>query len=366
MSDTINIIKDKIDNEVGVLYYASSLLKEYNIENTGRNQYQLLVWLEKENKGKIINHLIKNNNIIRPKDKTDILKICSFKITMNQERKEIIENDYCITYPDLFLFKSKKQPGYDAEGNAMPDMQCNDKTDSEMLKLGKVFKYTIDEYNKILTRELYLANPSGFMNCKIGELLHVCEMRDLLQSCSIFDLEMRMANDELLNHFITGNGSDFISPILTNEVRENKSTKNYVNYAVTTIKKYLKQYNGDIYELIDDNSINNEFQMNATFPKFENPFTGLMIAIHVTHGNNIKITNTKIENNILKCKLQFDIFDHYGLNSDDLNCSKLKIKFKDLAGFRAWYYLQHSVNYKGNFKPFITHAIFYEDLEIQL
>ena len=45
---------------------------------------------------------------------------------------------------------------------------------------------------------------------------------------------------------------------------------------------------------------------------------------------------------------------------------KLKIKFKDLAGFRAWYYLQHSVNYKGNFKPFITHAIFYEDLEIQL
>jgi hypothetical protein len=54
------------------------------------------------------------------------------------------------------------------------------------------------------------------------------------------------------------------------------------------------------------------------------------------------------------------------LNSDDLNCSKLKIKFKDLAGFRAWYYLQHSVNYKGNFKPFITHAIFYEDLEIKL
>ena len=32
MSDTINIIKDKIDNEVGVWYYASSLLKEYNIE----------------------------------------------------------------------------------------------------------------------------------------------------------------------------------------------------------------------------------------------------------------------------------------------------------------------------------------------
>ena len=43
MSDTINIIKDNIDNEVGVWFYASSLLKEYNIENTGRNQYQLFI-----------------------------------------------------------------------------------------------------------------------------------------------------------------------------------------------------------------------------------------------------------------------------------------------------------------------------------
>ena len=366
MADTINIIKDNIDKEVGVWFYSSSLLKEHNMENTGRNQYQLLVWLEKENKGKIINHLIKKNIIIRPKDKIDILKICAFKITMNQESVETIENDYCIVYPDEFLFKSKKQPGYDAEGNPMPDMQYNDKTDSEMLKFGDYFKYTIDECNKTLTREMYLSNPTAFMNCKIGELLHICSMRDLLQTCSIFNPEMRKANEALLNHFITGNGVDFESPILTNEVRKNKSTKNYVDYAISIIKKYLKQYKGDVYELIKDSSINNEFRMNATFPKFENPFTGLMIAIHVTHGNNIKITNAKIENNVLKCKLQFDIFDHYGLNGDDLNCSKLSIKFKDLAGFRSWYYLQHSVNYKGKFKPFVTHVVFYEDLEIQL
>ena len=34
------------------------------------------------------------------------------------------------------------------------ELPQNDKTDSEILKLGKAFKYTIDEYNKILTREL--------------------------------------------------------------------------------------------------------------------------------------------------------------------------------------------------------------------
>lgn len=366
MADKINIIKDNINNEIGIWFYASLLLKEQDIENTGINQYQLLMWLEKENKGKITNHLIKKSIIIRPKNKADILKICSFKITMNQEKQEVIENDYCIVYPDEFFFKSKKQPGYDSKGNSMPDMQYNDKTDSEMLKLGDSFKYTIDEYNKTLTRELYLANPTGFINCKIGELLHICSMRALLQTCSIFNSEMRKANEMLLNHFITGNGSDFESPILTNEVRKNKSTRDYVKYAIFTIKKYLKQYDGDIYELIKDNSINKEFQMSTTFPKFENPFTGLMIAIHVTHGNNIKITNAKIENNVLKCKLKFDIFDHYGLNDDDLNCSKLTIKFKDLAGFRSWYYLQHSVNYKGKFKPFVTHVVFYEDLEIQL
>lgn len=59
MADKINIIKDNINNEIGIWFYASLLLKEQDIENTGVNQYQLLMWLEKENKGKITNHLIK-------------------------------------------------------------------------------------------------------------------------------------------------------------------------------------------------------------------------------------------------------------------------------------------------------------------
>ena len=366
MSDSINIIKDAIKNDTGVWYYASTLLKEQNVENTGRNQYQLLVWLEKENNEKIINHLIKKNTIIRPKDKNDILKICAFKISVNEKKQEVIENNYCIIFPDEILFKSKKQPGFNAEGNSMPDMGYNDKTDSEILKLGKEFKNTIDEYNKIMTKETYLCNPTGFKHFKIGELCHIGYMRNLLQTCSLFNLNMRKANESLLNHFINGNGKGYESSILTQEVRKNKSTSHYVNYSISTISKYLKKYKGDIYQLINDDSINNEFQMNASFPKYENPFTGLMIAIHVIHGNTITITNAKIENNVLKCKIKFDIFDHYGLNGDDLNCSIAGIKFITLSGFRAWYYLQHSMKYNGKYKPFVTHAIFYEDLEIAL
>ncbi len=366
MADTINIIKDTVNNDTGAWYYASILLNEQNIENTGRNQYQLVVWLEKENKGKIINHLIKKNTIIRPKEKVDVLKICSFKITLNEEKQEMIDNDYCIVFPDEIIFKSKKQPGFDAERNPMPDMQYNNKTDSEMLQLGQDFKSTIDDYNKTMTKEIYLCNPTGFKYFKIGELFHIGYMRDLLQTCSLFNSNMGKVNESLLSHFINGNGADFESPILTSEVRKNKSTVDYVNYSISTITKYIKKYKGDVYELLKDDLIDEEFQRDATLPKYENPFTGLMIAIHVTHGNTLTITDAKIENNVLKCKIKFDIFDHYGLNDDDLRCSKAGIKFISLAGFRAWYYLQHSVKYKGKFKPFVTHAIFYEDLEVAL
>ena len=367
MSDTINTITDMMVNDTGVLYYASKLLKENGIEITGRNQYQLLVWFERNNKEKIQNHLIKGNTIIvRPKERVDFLRICSFKITLNETEEVLLDNNYCMEFADMFIFKSKKQPGFDRHINLMPDMKFNDKTDADILKMGKEFKSTIDEYNKTMTREVYFANPTAFKHFRIGELCHIGYMRDLLQTCSFLNFNMRKVNEALLQHFIDGTGEDYESSALTHEVRKNKSTVDYVGYSISAIERHLKEYYGDICQLFNEDVINTEFQKSVALPSFENPFTGLMIAIHVTHGNNIEITNARIENNVFKCKIKFDIFDHYGLNADDLDCSKAGIKFISLAGFRAWYYLQHSVNYEGKFKPFVTHAIFYEDFEVRL
>lgn len=55
----VHLIEDKITSATGVWFYASKLLKDNDLINSGKNQYKLLLWLETENKGKITNHLIK-------------------------------------------------------------------------------------------------------------------------------------------------------------------------------------------------------------------------------------------------------------------------------------------------------------------
>lgn len=358
---------DVITEDIGAWYYSSLLLKDNDYDNTGLNQAHLLVWLMKENKGKIIDDYIKKGSIIKkPKSKTDIIKICGFKIITNEELKSDFEEDYCVKFSDMMIFKSRKQPGFDKNNNPMPDMLSNDEDDQKILTYGKEFKGTISEYNKVMTMELFRLNPSAFKNCKIGEPLLIGEMRNLLITCSIFSSTMKAENESLLNHFINGCGKDYTSKVLSNEVRNNNSTKQYVKLTLSIIEKYIKLYNGDLYQLVNDDFIAKDIQKNAVFPSFNNPFTGLMIAIHVTHGNNIKIKNAKIENDLFSCKVEFDIFDHYGLNGEDLNNAVMGIKFVSLAGFRAWYYLQHSKKYAGKYKPFITHAKFEEELKFVL
>ena len=47
---TINTKQEYIKYKSGIWYLASEILKDYNIENTGTNQYKLYVWIKKQNK----------------------------------------------------------------------------------------------------------------------------------------------------------------------------------------------------------------------------------------------------------------------------------------------------------------------------
>ncbi len=364
--DNIKVTSTYVEYKTGVWFYAGELLKKHGLDNNGRNQYKLATWLEKENSKKIVNHRIEANTYIMiPSDKEDVLNVCLFKLTLNEKGKSIINNSYSIKFADIQIFKSKKQPRFDENGKEMLDIKCGDEDDETIIEYDSSFNETILNFNKKFKFENYM-HPFAFRNYKNGELIHIGEMRELIQLCSFLDSDMKIENEALLNHFIQGSGKDYYSEILSNKVRTNSDTKRYINFAIQEITKAIKEYHGDVLQLERDDNINRIFQQKAVFPRFENPFNGLMIAIHVTHGNNIYIKNASIKNNLLKCELKFDIFDHYGLNAEDLQNSRSGIKFISLSGFRAWYYLQHSKNYQKSFKPFVTHAIFTEKMEIQL
>ena len=54
---TINTKQEYIKYKSGIWYLASEILKDYNIENTGTNQYKLYVWIKKQNKLKDSDYL---------------------------------------------------------------------------------------------------------------------------------------------------------------------------------------------------------------------------------------------------------------------------------------------------------------------
>ncbi len=64
--------------------------------------------------------------------------------------------------------------------------------------------------------------------------------------------------------------------------------------------------------------------------------------------------------------LVFSMFDHFGLNEEDLHKGKIFTDFtlqtakRMLAGFRAWFFLQHYKGFEGKYKPFITRMNFEE------
>lgn len=100
---------------------------------------------------------------------------------------------------------------------------------------------------------------------------------------------------------------------------------------------------------------------------------GLTISVNDVWGYTIYVKNyVLLSGGQFSCTLSFSMFDHFGLNAEDF---RKGVVFKDflaqtakrmLAGFRAWFFLQHYTGFKGKYKPFITRMNFEEEFTGQL
>ena len=83
-----------------------------------------------------------------------------------------------------------------------------------------------------------------------------------------------------------------------------------------------------------------------------------------TQGFDVIAKNISIKNRKFYCKLLFDFYDHFGLDSNDL------VSFDRLpalrSGFQGWYILQHFNECDTGCKPFIDHATYEEEVELQI
>jgi len=164
---------------------------------------------------------------------------------------------------------------------------------------------------------------------------------------------------DMINHFKNGNGADYRNAILTAQVSEHSTTQEYIDLVKNIFISQLAIHHGNIFELEykeetkSSNVLYNRIMENrGKFPVFNSwadTLGGLRITVNDTWGNNVEVRNYSKDGNRLSGTLHFTIYDHFGLDQPDVE----KV-YVNLAGFRAWFVLQHYKEFNGQYKPFVT------------
>ncbi|MGF1873628.1 DUF3289 family protein [Photobacterium indicum] len=88
---------------------------------------------------------------------------------------------------------------------------------------------------------------------------------------------------------------------------------------------------------------------------------GTVLTVHDVWAVKIYADKLEYKDNQVRGTLSYEIQDHFGLDTADINHPSLSIKplllpYEQSDGFRSWYLLQHFKGY--NFQPFITQIYF--------
>ncbi|MGH4120272.1 DUF3289 family protein [Clostridium sp.] len=237
---------------------------------------------------------------------------------------------------NALIFQSARKKGLDDNGYPADDMKINDFTKDELLAINSVFQYQLDESN----------DPEILFS----------EWKDM--STSLFSQgEMEDVILDMINHFKSGEGTDYRNSVLTKNVSDHESTITFIAQVKDALINELVKNGGNLlaleYNIMNSNNpLYSYLKANANLPVFNLPgdiLGGLTITINDTWGNNVEVRNYSVDDNIFRGTLHFNIYDHFGLDLPDVE----KI-YVDLAGFRSWFVLQHYDQYIGKYKPFAT------------
>lgn len=370
--NTINTELIEMKEGIGSWFYANKLLKDNKISETSRNKYQIMTWLEKNNK--IKEHFIEEGaSILIPKTCEDIKSICHSIIKENIEKKENIEDSYPIEYPELKLYETDHKPGKNSDGSDADDMKVNDFDDEHLIKHNSMFKYEIQDFN---------------INYNHGTKGLIARFKIMVELFFTRNKELRNVVLKQIDNFVsTKPKKEFVNDTLSQYAKNHASTRKLVDKVKIALTTMLKEAKGDISQVcyIDakkgSNTLKRELHWGTdlskdwtpAFSSSEDQNEGLKIAVNDVWGYTISVKDFVLNpNGKYSCTLFFSMFDHFGLNEEDFHKGKLGVDYwaqtgkKILAGFRAWFFLQHYTGFEGKYKPFITRMNFEEKFDGEL
>ena len=243
----------------------------------------------------------------------------------------------------LYQSQHKMGIGY-RNGEIADDLTINDYSSDEMMNISKQFKYQLDS-----SEEYLFADFKGLM--------------------IMFAItgEGREIVSDLINNFINGteNSIDiqtndgivslpcYTSEKLKEKVYYDEQVQEYVSTVVDEFSSQIKKNNGNVIKAKRDmqNIVEDSGTSHIAFSKDSRSYLlgGMTLSINDLWGSSVDISTYEVEENSFNGVLHFRLYDHFGLDQPDVE----KI-YVNLAGFRAWFVLQHYDAFNGKYKPFIN------------
>lgn len=310
---------------------------------------------------------------VKRNTETDKVKFSGTKLTnvVKDWYKNGGNNGFCIRYTD----ESKTNPDYNlfyssdntTSTSYMPTLAVSYfntlkiyQTENTYINDGSNNKPEDMKYNTKTQSQLITMNWISEIDFPRGIADRRTNWETLCRTTSTGDLQDVVL--DMVGKFIQGAGDDYSNDDLTVAAKEHSSTKEYVDGVIAQIKSLLSTYNGDITKLAytASNRTSNPLVKRMKDKKINQPvfntasdkINGLTMCVNGLWGNEIIVETYSFDGTSYSCKLRFTLYDHFGLDTEDIN------KYGELVGFRDWYILQHFKNYSGAYKPFVTKMSF--------
>lgn len=243
------------------------------------------------------------------------------------------------------LYQSLRKIGIGyVDGEIAHDLVTNDQSSNDMIGISDLFQYQLDSSEEYLYEDF-----KGLMDMFAisGEGREI--VSDLIDKF-IYGTEESI--DIKTNNGIISLPC-YNSPKLIKKVISDEQVQKYEETVVEEFTKQLKKYKGNIIEakramqdIIEDSKA---YDIAFSRDDLSYLLGGMTLSINDLWGSSVNIHSINVDGNSYNGVLHFRLYDHFGLDIHDVE----KI-YVNLAGFRAWYVLQHYDGFNGKYKPFIN------------
>jgi hypothetical protein len=177
--------------------------------------------------------------------------------------------------------------------------------------------------------------PAALLRLSDAQLFQ--KMNNLFQSCTVFDNDLSMVGDAMIQKFQNKTGGQYINNNLNFKVSQSNALINFAKQFGLLLNKRLQSTGGDINQvaLIEMGNV------RPIFNGLYNKFNGLQILINDTEYTDIQLDNFEIDGfGNWSADITITIHDHFGLDRNDaLNYQQFH------EGFPSWWLLQHTRDY---------------------